>query len=70
MATLLSLSLYNRYKHEGKAFVPTFMRILAHGGSRSPESVLKEAGVNMADPAFWRGGFRVIEEMVGRLENP
>jgi oligoendopeptidase F len=62
---LLSLSLYNRYKQEGEVFVPTFMRILAHGGAESPEAVLREAGVDMSDPGFWRGGFRVIEEEFG-----
>jgi oligoendopeptidase F len=67
---LLSLALYSRYKREGEAFVPVFMRILAHGGAESPEAVLREAGVDMADPAFWRGGFRVIEDMIGRLESP
>ncbi|MFC1549453.1 M3 family metallopeptidase [Nitrospirota bacterium] len=66
---LLSLALYSRYKKEGEAFVPTFMRILAHGGAESPEAVLKEAGVDMSDPGFWRGGFRVIEEMTGRLDS-
>jgi len=66
---LLSLALYNRYRQDGEAFVPTFMRILAHGGSESPETVLREAGVDMADPGFWQGGFRVIEEMIGRLED-
>jgi len=65
---LLSLSLYSRYKSQGSEFAPSFMRILAHGGSESPEIILSEAGVDMADPAFWRGGFRVIDEMIDRLE--
>jgi len=66
---LLSLSLYSRYKSQGQAFVLSFMRILAHGGAASPQDVLSEAGVDMADPAFWQGGFRVIEEMIQRLES-
>jgi oligoendopeptidase F len=65
---LLSLSLYRRYKEQGASFVPGFMRLLAHGGSASPEAVLGEVGVDMRDPGFWRGGFRVIEEMIAQVE--
>ena len=64
---LLSLSLYGRYKQEGAGFVPGFMRLLAHGGAAPPEAILQEVGVDMRDPGFWRGGFRVIEEMISRL---
>ena len=64
---LLSLSLYRRYKEEGAGFVPGFLRLLAHGGSASPQDILGEVGVDMRDPGFWRGGFRVVEEMVARL---
>jgi len=64
---LLSLSLYGRYKQEGAGFVPGFMRLLAHGGSASPEDLLGEVGVDMRDPGFWRGGFRVIEEMIAQV---
>jgi oligoendopeptidase F len=64
---LLSLSLYRRYKEEGSSFVPGFMRLLAHGGSASPEAILGEVGVDMRDPGFWRGGFRVVEEMIAQV---
>ena len=64
---LLSLSLYRRYKQEGSSFVPGFLRLLAHGGSASPEAILAEVGVDMRDSGFWRGGFRVIEEMIARV---
>lgn len=65
---LLSLALYDRYKREGAAFAPVFVRLLSHGGSKSPAEILAEAGVDMRDADFWRGGFRVIEQMVGRLQ--
>jgi len=64
---LLSLSLYQRYREQGADFVPGFLRLLAHGGSASPEAILGEVGVDMRDPGFWRGGFRVIEEMIARI---
>ncbi len=66
---LLSLSLYRQYKEEGNAFTPKLLKILSYGGSASPNHILSEAGVNMADPDFWRGGFRVIEGMIDDLES-
>ncbi len=65
---LLVLSLYRRFQREGDAFKPAYLRLLAHGGAARPEEVLREAGIDMRDPAFWRGGFRVVEEMVEELE--
>ena len=37
---LLALSLFQRYKKEGKDFVPAYMNILAAGGSKKPEKLL------------------------------
>jgi oligoendopeptidase F len=65
---LLSLSLYHQYKREGASFVPKFLTILSFGGSASPAVILRQAGVDIADPGFWRGGFRAIEEMIGHLD--
>ena len=66
---LLVLALYTRYKEEGKRFVPKYMRILAHGGAKSPQEILTEAGIDMTDPAFWQGGFDVINEMINKLQH-
>jgi oligoendopeptidase F len=65
---LLVLSLYRRYQKEGKAFIPGYLRLLAHGGSARPETVLGEVGVDVSDPEFWRGGYRVIEDLLDELE--
>jgi oligoendopeptidase F len=65
---LLSLSLYSRYRDEGAGFAPVLLRILELGGSAAPAEILAEAGVDMTDPSFWKGGFRAIEDMVYRLE--
>jgi oligoendopeptidase F len=65
---LLVLSLYQRYREQGKSFIPTYLRILAHGGSKSPEFILGEAGIDMASLAFWQGGFDVIGRMIDDLE--
>jgi oligoendopeptidase F len=65
---LLVLALYRQYQEEGASFVPRYLKILEHGGSESPATILQEAGIDMADPAFWQGGFDVIAGMIGELE--
>lgn len=64
---LLVLALYRRYQQEGDAFKPGYLQLLATGGSQDPEDMLQAIGIDIADPAFWRGGFEVgqglIEEM-------
>ncbi len=65
---LLALSLYQRYKEEGQSFTPKLLKILAYGGSASPDHILSEAGINIADPNFWRSGFKVIEGMINEVE--
>jgi oligoendopeptidase F len=65
---LLALSLYQRYKEEGQSFVPNLVKILAYGGSASPQHILSEAGIDMADPDFWRSGFKVVERMIDELD--
>ena len=65
---LLVLSLYQQYQDRGASFVPDYLRILAHGGSKSPEFILSEAGIDIASSAFWQGGFNMIGEMIDELE--
>lgn len=65
---LLVLALYQRYKQEGDAFVPGYLRLLTTGGSATPDAMLAEVGVDVTDADFWRGGFAVVEAMVHELE--
>ena len=64
---LLSLSLYDIYRKEGKSFVPNYYRILSYGGSASPSNILGEAGLDIASSAFWESGFNVLRSMVKQL---
>ncbi len=66
---LLVLSLYRRYKADGAAFTPKYLKILAYGGSESPARILAEAGIDIASPAFWQGGFDVIQGLIDELES-
>jgi oligoendopeptidase F len=65
---LLVLALYQQYLDEGKPFLPRYLKILAYGGSAEPKTVLAEAGLDIASPEFWQGGFNVLQTYLERLE--
>ncbi|HOQ97923.1 MAG TPA: M3 family oligoendopeptidase [Anaerolineae bacterium] len=65
---LLVLALYRRYREEGEAFTPRYLRILSYGGSEAPARILAEAGIDIASPEFWQGGFDVIAGFVDELQ--
>ena len=64
---LLALSLFQRYKKEGKDFVPSYISILAAGGSKKPENLLSEYGFDIRSPKFWQEGFDYVNEQVKAL---
>jgi len=64
---LLALSLFQRYKKEGKDFVPSYIDILAAGGSKKPEKLLAEHGFDIRSPKFWQEGFDYIKDQVKSL---
>ena len=66
---LLVLALYQQYRLEGQAFIPRYLKILAHGGSAAPATILREAGLEINTPAFWQAGFDVLAEMITELEH-
>lgn len=65
---LLVLALYGLYRAQGASFVPRYLDLLAAGGSRAPESLLKDFGVDIRSKAFWQTGFETIRGMVRELE--
>lgn len=65
---LLVYALYQRYKVQGEAFIPDYFKILSYGGSASPETVIREAGIDIASQSFWQGGFDVLKHMIDELE--
>lgn len=64
---LLALALYQRYKREGPSFAPVYTQILAAGGSKKPEDLLAEHGLDIAGERFWRGGFGYVRDRVREL---
>ncbi len=66
---LLVLSLYQRFREQGEAFIPGYLRLLEYGGSARPQRILAEVDVDIDDADFWRGGFRIVERMLDELES-
>ncbi len=61
---LLVLALYQKYLKEGKTFVPQYIKLLKSGGSKAPEDLLFEIGVDISKPDFWKDGLLLIRNMV------
>ena len=59
---LLVLSLYAKYRKDGKEFIQQYLDFLAAGGSRSPKDLLSELGIDPSDRQFWQGGCDLIRE--------
>ena len=66
---LLALAIYARYEAEGAAFVPSYLELLAAGGSDSPNELAKLVGVDLTDPEFWNAGLKVIEGQLAEAES-
>ncbi len=65
---LLALAIYARYEAEGAAFVPSYLELLAAGGSDRPEALAALVGVDLTDPDFWNAGLAVIGDLVDEAE--
>ena len=65
---LLVLALFQRYKEEGKSFIPRYLELLSHGDSQSPQDMLKPLGIDLCKKSFWQAGFNRIRELVESLE--
>ena len=66
---LLVLVLYDRYKKEGKPFIEKLVNLLAAGGSKRPQDLLAELGMDPTKESFWEGGFDVIKAQLEELKN-
>jgi oligoendopeptidase F len=61
---LLALSVYRLYLERGDEMVPSYLEMLAAGGSRPPEELGAIVGVNLTDPGFWDSGLDLVAEQV------
>ncbi|MDQ3838252.1 MAG: M3 family oligoendopeptidase [Thermoproteota archaeon] len=65
---LLVLSLYQQFKNEGRSFIPMYFNILASGGSRKPEELLKDSGMDISRDDFWQQGFDLLGDKIKELK--
>jgi len=66
---LLVMSLYQQFKNEGKEFIPKYIRILSSGGSKKPEDLLLNEGIDISKEDFWQRGFNLVSDKINELIN-
>jgi oligoendopeptidase F len=65
---LLVLALYARYRQEGESFIGRYFELLAAGGSRAPQAILGELGIDITEASFWQGGCDLIASNLARAK--
>jgi oligoendopeptidase F len=65
---LLALSVYERYEQLGDEIVPDYLKMLAAGGSKSPEELGRIVGIDLTDPGFWDAGLELVERQLREAE--
>jgi len=61
-------SLYGVYENAHEGFVDRYFALLAAGGAKPYNELLKPFGLNARDPGFWSIGLSLVERMIGELE--
>lgn len=65
---LLALSVFGRYREVGDSFVPSYIRMLAAGGSLPPEQIGAIVGIDLTDPGFWDSGLELVDAQLRQAE--
>lgn len=65
---LLTLALFQMSKEVGPEFAETYLDVLSQGGSKTPQELMGQLGVDLSSQEFWEQGFRAIEHLVGEFE--
>jgi oligoendopeptidase F len=63
------MSLYQQFKNEGKDFIPNYLRILSAGGSKKPEDLLLNSGIDISKEDFWQRGFDLVSDKINELKD-
>ncbi len=66
---LLVMSLYQKYKNEGRDFIPKYTRILSSGGTKKPEDLLMDEGIDITKESFWQKGFDLVNDKIAELRS-
>jgi len=65
---LLALSIYRRFREAGPEFADSYLEFLAAGGSRRPDDLVRELGMDISNAGFWSAGLDILDEMVTQVE--
>ena len=65
---LLALSVYRQFEERGTDFVPQYLALLRAGGSDTPDALAHIVDCDLADPGFWDGGLRIIDQELAAAE--
>jgi pepF/M3 family oligoendopeptidase len=63
---LFGLGLYAIYQEQGADFLGDYDALLQSTGEANADELAARFGIDLKEPAFWRGSMRVIEERVHR----
>jgi oligoendopeptidase F len=61
-------SLYAVYEKADQGFAERYLDMLAAGGSKHHQALLKPFGLDATEPGFWSMGLKVIEGLIDELE--
>ncbi len=64
---IISSALYKRYK-ENPEYMKEIEKFLSAGGSKSPEEIFKDIGIDTSKPEFFVEGLKAVEDDIKRLE--
>lgn len=61
---LLARGLFEKYKSEGKDFVPKYQAMLRATTVSTVEGAAREAGIDLEKPEFWRESLKSVEKLI------
>ena len=65
---LFAAGLHAKYREMGDAFWPMYRKLLRMSGAGTVRETAAEAGIDVADPAFWRGALAIFEKKIKDLQ--
>lgn len=65
--SLISRAMYKKYQ-ENKSYLKEIEKFLSAGGSKSPEEIFMEIGIDTSKPEFFEEGLKSIEQDIIKLE--
>ena len=65
---LFAAGLHAKYREMGAAFWPMYQKLLRFSGAGTVREAAASAGIDVADPNFWRGSLSIFKEKLAQLK--